>query len=377
MAEACRYVRAAGSKQHLRWPPSDLDVRGGRPHVHVDPLHHGLQLPHGPHLEELVHAVLDHRAHGGLPQHRRAQLLRQQWHEVRRRRAGLDLLASDVHVDVTGWRLHLGHQLLQGHRQLLLRWLHQVGVKATRGLEQLGLHCPCLLYLLFQPVDGVGRACAREAPREEQVRNLADLVADRLLFAELLQGLLVDAEDGEHGLRSAVRSLGHGLSAELHQLHALLEGEDASCAESCVFTQRQACHCPWPLNGLRPHLAELDETGHASQEHARLADASLLQLALWAVEAVLQGVPAQDCLRRADHLLDLRCILEGRQHVDILRALSGKEERDSRWWWAGWLRGLSRLLGGHHHRGDRGLLRHEVLRVLLRCLDLGRSHLAF
>mmetsp|Transcript_58849 Transcript_58849/g.136999 ORF Transcript_58849/g.136999 Transcript_58849/m.136999 type:complete len:234 (-) Transcript_58849:887-1588(-) len=218
-------------------PPSDLDVGGRVPHRGVDALHHGLQLFHGTHFEELCHAVFDHEVDGRLPLHRRTQLLAQEWNDLARGCARLNLLASEVHVDIADGRLHLRQQLIQSLLQLLLGWLHQASMESPRGLQQLCLHGSGFLCGVLELVDGRRSAGAREALWEEQVCDLADLVAGGLLLTQLLQDGLLETGDGEHGLRGGLCGFSHRLAAHLHQLHALFEREDFSCAKCCVLSQ--------------------------------------------------------------------------------------------------------------------------------------------
>mmetsp|Transcript_111065 Transcript_111065/g.269906 ORF Transcript_111065/g.269906 Transcript_111065/m.269906 type:complete len:425 (-) Transcript_111065:18-1292(-) len=197
--------------------------------------------------------------------------------------------------------------------------------------------------------DGGLCACTGEALGEELVGDLADGTAALLLGgvrAEFLQLWLVQACDGEHQLLAQASRLLHGLAAELHQLQAVLEREDARRAECRVLAQGQPCHDLRASNRLLLLPAELLDAGEPCNKHSRLAVGGLLQLGLGALQAELEQVEAEDGLGLREHALHGRVVLEAAHHLHVLRALAREEEANGQ--------GLHG--GAGRHRGGDGLL---------------------
>mmetsp|Transcript_49145 Transcript_49145/g.114694 ORF Transcript_49145/g.114694 Transcript_49145/m.114694 type:complete len:214 (-) Transcript_49145:960-1601(-) len=199
---------------------SDFHGRGLVPHLVVDALHHRLELLLRPALIELGNAVLDHLLNEGGPKNGAGELPLQEAENDFRLSSRWQRLACDVHVDVAGGGAHLRKSLVQSLLELLLCRLHQGGVEGPSGLQQLRLEGTLLLCDVLQLVDGLLRASAGEAFREERVGDLADCPSTLLLLclsAALLQDLLVQSRHREHRLLPDLCGLLHSLAPELHQ----------------------------------------------------------------------------------------------------------------------------------------------------------------
>mmetsp|Transcript_90748 Transcript_90748/g.194639 ORF Transcript_90748/g.194639 Transcript_90748/m.194639 type:complete len:306 (+) Transcript_90748:194-1111(+) len=300
---------------------SYLHARRLVPDLIVDALHHGLDLLLRAALIELGHPVLDHGLDDGRPKHWAHQLPAQQLHDLRRTGARRKALASGVHIDLATRRLHVGKGLVESLLQLLLRRLHQRGVKAAARLEKLGLQGTSLLRQLLELIDRFLRTSTREAFGEERVGDPADGALTLTLLglsAEALEHIPLQPDDRQHGLLSNRGSLLHGLAPQLHQLQRILEAEHACGAERCVLSEGKARHTLGALHGLRFLRPQFGHRGETAHEHGGLAVSCLSELVLRALQTELQEIVAKNILRRREHVLDFWNIFHAIQHLHVL-----------------------------------------------------------
>ena len=146
------------------------------------------------------------------------------------------------------------------------------------------------------------------------------------------------AKHGRHGAVVAHRQIRHLAAPGADRLQRGVEGQRTGGDQSAVFAEAVAHH------HVRAHAVRVEQAGQrqVGGQHRRLGDLGLHELLFEPLRGGLVGVVREDVLgqrlaeqrrhdpvglveRRGDERLPLAQVA---QHVDVLRALAGVEERD-------------------------------------------------